>query len=285
MENNSKKDLSPVIISAGIVGITVVTLVVLGMFAFQQRPVEVAAAPGQTVATPTRAATATATPAPTASPTPTEVTMPTAVPLLAFDKTPAPADSAAVQTTSEVTTTTDASAAAAPISSTASLTEPASATAAVTTTAALTTAASVADVMTETTSAPAADSTAAVTATAPLTQAASPAASAPVDLAVVSAVVTKGTCGACHTIPGIDIAVGMIGPNLANIGTNAATRVAGYTAEAYLRESILNPNAFIAPECPTGACLPNLMLPNLADLLTPAEIDTIVNYLLTLKGQ
>lgn len=133
-----------------------------------------------------------------------------------------------------------------------------------------------------TTTAALSDTAAPVTTTASVT-AAAPAAAGPVDMAAVTAAVTKGTCGACHTIPGIATAVGMIGPNLGTIGADAGTRIAGYTAEAYLRESILNPNAFIAPKCPTGDCVPGLMLPNLADIITPDEIDLIISYLLTLK--
>lgn len=107
----------------------------------------------------------------------------------------------------------------------------------------------------------------------------------PVDVDAVAAIVTKGTCGACHVIPGIDGAGGMVGPDLSNIGTAAETRIDGYSAEEYLLESILDPNAFIAPECPAGDCLPGLMLPNLADLLTTEEIDTLVSYLVTLDGE
>lgn len=107
----------------------------------------------------------------------------------------------------------------------------------------------------------------------------------PVDIETVAAIVTKGTCGACHVIPGIDGAGGMVGPDLSNIGTVADTRIEGYSAEEYLLESIVDPNAFIAPECPAGDCLPGLMLPNLADLLTTEEIDTLVGYLVTLDGE
>ena len=117
------------------------------------------------------------------------------------------------------------------------------------------------------------------------TEAPAPAQAAPVDMAAVTAAVTKGTCGACHVIPGIDIAVGQIGPDLSSIGAEAGTRVPGLSAAEYIHQSILDPNAVIAPKCPTGACLPGIMLPNLGELLTPAEIDTIVGYLLTLQGQ
>ncbi|MEZ4660575.1 MAG: c-type cytochrome [Caldilineaceae bacterium] len=112
-----------------------------------------------------------------------------------------------------------------------------------------------------------------------------PAEAAPVDMAAVTTIVTKGTCGACHVIPGVDIAVGMIGPDLSNIGAEAGTRVPGLSAEEYIRQSIMEPNAVIAPKCPTGDCLPGIMLPNLAEILAPEEIDTIVGYLLTLHGQ
>jgi len=105
---------------------------------------------------------------------------------------------------------------------------------------------------------------------------------APPAPAEVAAIVTKGTCFACHVIPGVTTAVGQVGPNLSNIGVDAATRIPDYTAEQYIRESLLDPNAFIAPECPTGPCLPNLMVQNLGDTLTPEEIDTLVAYLVTL---
>ncbi|RME59657.1 MAG: hypothetical protein D6790_10385 [Caldilineae bacterium] len=85
-------------------------------------------------------------------------------------------------------------------------------------------------------------------------------------------------------IPGVPNAVGMVGPDLSNIAEEATTYIEGYTAEQYIYESIVNPNAFITPKCPTGDCLPNLMPPNFAELLSEDEINTIVAYLLTLKS-
>lgn len=95
----------------------------------------------------------------------------------------------------------------------------------------------------------------------------------------VAPIFTKAGCIACHVIPDIPGAAGAIGPNLSEIGVTGATRIEGYTVEEYLHESILNPNAFIAPECPTGPCLPGLMVQNLGDVLTPEEIDMVVAYL------
>ncbi|MBP7964918.1 MAG: c-type cytochrome [Caldilineaceae bacterium] len=98
-----------------------------------------------------------------------------------------------------------------------------------------------------------------------------------------TAAIIKGTCTACHTMASVPGAVGLLGPNLDNVGATAGTRVPGLSASDYLHQSIIDPNAFIAPDCPLGACLANVMLPNLADILTPDEIDTIVAYLSTLK--
>ena len=102
------------------------------------------------------------------------------------------------------------------------------------------------------------------------------------ELAAVEPIVIKAACIGCHVIPGIPAAVGQVGPDLSNIGVDGATRIPGYTAEQYIRESLLNPNAFIAPECPAGPCLPNLMVQNLGDTLTAEEIDTLVAYLASL---
>ena len=143
------------------------------------------------------------------------------------------------------------------------------------------------------TTAPTVEETTTITATKTTTEtgAAAPAAPAASALsgdalvAAATAAITKGTCNACHMIPGIEGAVGMIGPNLGNIGTDAATRVPGLSAEEYIHQSIMEPDAFIAPDCPTGPCLPGLMLKNLPELLTPDEITTVVTYLLTLHGQ
>ena len=102
---------------------------------------------------------------------------------------------------------------------------------------------------------------------------------APVSLDDAVTAINSGGCPACHTIPDIPNAAGQIGPDLSNIGSNAATRREGYSAEEYLRESILNPNAFIVPECPTGPCVEGIMvIPELDD----ETIDIIVEYLTSL---
>ena len=70
-----------------------------------------------------------------------------------------------------------------------------------------------------------------------------------------------------------------MGPNLSEIGLTAADRVSGVGPEDYLRQSILEPGAFIAPECPQGDCPPGVMLQTFAESLSEADLDTIVSYL------
>ena len=67
-------------------------------------------------------------------------------------------------------------------------------------------------------------------------------------------------CAGCHAIEGIS--VGAVGPNLTAIGEIAETRVEGYTAEEYIRESIVNPSAYIVEG------FDDLMLKTFADTIT-----------------
>ena len=103
---------------------------------------------------------------------------------------------------------------------------------------------------------------------------------ADVDLEAAIAAINKGGCIACHTIPDVPGAVGLVGPNLSNIGLDAATRIDGYSAVDYIHESIADPLAFTAAECPFGPCTPGTMPP--MPQLTEDDITAIVNYLATL---
>ncbi len=96
---------------------------------------------------------------------------------------------------------------------------------------------------------------------------------------------TKGGCAACHAIPGVPNAVGVVGPDLSAIGVEAGQRVSGQSAEVYIRESILDPNAVIAPLCPLGECPSDVMPQNFGEKLSTGEIDLIVAHLLTLSGE
>ena len=121
---------------------------------------------------------------------------------------------------------------------------------------------------------------------APASEEAAPAESAPPEAPPeVAQAFVKGTCIGCHTIPGVPGANGMVGPDLSNIGVEGATYIEGMSAEEYIRQSIVDPEAFITPECPTGPCPSGVMSPAFAQMLSPEELDGIVAYLATLKTE
>ncbi len=91
-----------------------------------------------------------------------------------------------------------------------------------------------------------------------------------------------GGCVACHFIKGVGGESAEVGPNLSRVGVNAAERRPGASAEAYIEESIRDPNAFIMPNCPNGSCPEGVMPQTFPDSLADSEISTIVNYLAAL---
>ncbi len=88
-------------------------------------------------------------------------------------------------------------------------------------------------------------------------------------------------CVTCHVIEGVPEAVGLLGPDLSNIGTDAATRKPGVSAEEYLRESIVAPEAFVAEG--VERALPGLMLSSITAGLTDNDVDELVAFLLEQK--
>ena len=115
--------------------------------------------------------------------------------------------------------------------------------------------------------------------------------SGPMTPDAVAAAFQKGGCGACHAIPGVPGAVGQIGPDLSKMNEAAAARIAdaaytgkAKTAEEYINESMLDPNAYVVTDCPTAPCQKGLMPLTLQDLLTPEELGTMSAYLATLPG-
>ena len=95
-------------------------------------------------------------------------------------------------------------------------------------------------------------------------------------------------CGSCHDIsrpwPGGDIC-----PNLGNIATEAArvVRQADYHGRAkdaagYIRESIVDPNAYIVPGPSYRQADGQSVMPKtFGQTLSPAEMDDLVAFLLT----
>lgn len=83
-------------------------------------------------------------------------------------------------------------------------------------------------------------------------------------------------CGGCHTIDGLS--AGIVGPNLTQIGAVAETRAPGVAAADYIRQSILDPNAFVVEDFPN-----NVMPPNFSELITPEQLDDLIAFLLAQK--
>jgi cytochrome c2 len=83
-------------------------------------------------------------------------------------------------------------------------------------------------------------------------------------------------CVTCHRPDSEDQ---LIGPGLLNIVSRAATRVDGQSAEAYLYESIVNPDAYVVENF-SDALMPEVY----TDLLSEDEIADVMGYLLTLEG-
>jgi len=108
-----------------------------------------------------------------------------------------------------------------------------------------------------------------------------------------AAIPLPATCAGCHTIAGT-AAQAVTCPDLSTIGAVAAERIAAAdyagsatTVEAYIRESILEPAAYIVPDKPVYA-LPggaSLMPNNAAETagLAGAELDAMVAYLASLR--
>jgi len=82
-------------------------------------------------------------------------------------------------------------------------------------------------------------------------------------------------CITCHSLePGTVI----VGPSMAGIASRAGSRVSGLSAEEYIRQSILEPNAYVVEGFDPG-----VMVQVWAEELTDEQVDSLVSYLLTLK--
>jgi len=83
-------------------------------------------------------------------------------------------------------------------------------------------------------------------------------------------------CAGCHSIDGLEGAVGQVGPNLTKIGTVADTRVPGMNARGYIEESIMNPSNFVV-----DGFAP--VMPNLMSSFNKGEFEELVDYLESLQ--
>lgn len=111
------------------------------------------------------------------------------------------------------------------------------------------------------------------------------------DAQTVAIAFQKGGCGACHVIPGIPNAAGTIGPDLSRMGevAQATLKDKAYTGKAtdvpgYIREAIVEPDAYVSSGCPGGVCQKGLMPATLVQALSDAELTAMINYLAGLPG-
>ncbi|MBI4286824.1 MAG: c-type cytochrome [Chloroflexi bacterium] len=80
-------------------------------------------------------------------------------------------------------------------------------------------------------------------------------------------------CFLCHAVGG---AGGTRGPDLSHVATVASKRRPAMSAEDYLKESLLNPSAYVVPT------FDNIM-PPIAQRLPPEKLNDLLTYLMTLK--
>lgn len=78
-------------------------------------------------------------------------------------------------------------------------------------------------------------------------------------------------CVTCHTLDGTDL----VGPSLDGISEVAAERVPGMSAEDYLHESIVQPDAYLVEG------YDDLMPKNYGETLSEEDIDNVIAFLLT----
>ena len=91
-----------------------------------------------------------------------------------------------------------------------------------------------------------------------------------------------GGCVACHAIKGVGGEGATAGPGLSRLGDVGELRRAGMSTVDYIQESVIDPDAFVRPNCPTGACPSGVMPQTYGETLSESQIATIVEYLAAL---
>ena len=86
---------------------------------------------------------------------------------------------------------------------------------------------------------------------------------------------TQAGCATCHSL---EPDVVMVGPSMAGVAAVAGSRVPGLSAEEYLRQSIVEPDAYVVDGFAQG-----LMPAALATELSERQLNDLVAYLLTLE--
>jgi nitrite reductase (NO-forming)/hydroxylamine reductase len=108
----------------------------------------------------------------------------------------------------------------------------------------------------------------------------------PVDRELALAGLQKGGCGGCHVIPGAPGATGVLATDLSRMGEIGAERVQGkgydgrtISVEGYITEALLEPDAYLSPECGGNPCPKGLMPASLTQALSEGELRAVIGYL------
>jgi cytochrome c2 len=96
------------------------------------------------------------------------------------------------------------------------------------------------------------------------------------DIFFASSIGQSAGCRVCHSIK---FGEKKVGPSLAGIATRAATRIPGMSAEAYIRQSIEDPGAYVVEG------FPNVMLPDMAEKLSDQDMEDLIAFLMTLTEE
>jgi len=89
---------------------------------------------------------------------------------------------------------------------------------------------------------------------------------------------TVGTTAGCKTCHSLEPGAVIVGPSLAGIASRAGNLVSGVSAEDYLRQSILEPDAYLVKGYPASV-MPKVW----GEQLSEEQVNGLVEYLLTLK--
>jgi cytochrome c2 len=106
----------------------------------------------------------------------------------------------------------------------------------------------------------------------------------------------RAGCTACHAVKGVGTQ-GAVATELTNFGTVAWARIASEdyqknlqgqppatTAAEYIEQSIVHPDAYTYPTCPTGPCPKGTMPTNYQQVIRdPGDLRALVAYLAALK--
>ena len=95
------------------------------------------------------------------------------------------------------------------------------------------------------------------------------------DLFAQTVIGSQPGCITCHSL---DAGVVIVGPSMAGIASRAGSTVSGQSAEDYLRDSILTPDAHRVESFPAGT-MPQVW----GQELSTTQVDQLIDYLMTLK--